>query len=774
MEELSKILNEVPSSLPDSDKVWTLILKTIEENLESIPYFYEKLQILATKEKNFISLSEKYLSDKITKFTNNDLNFDEKITLIKQFIFIFQFLDLSIQEKIINELIILSNKEIETNQNLPNQIITLLDFVEFSSLSSETFIKIYDIMSKSKSYSSIIITGCFLSDIISVVPQSFDEIPNLIQELSEKDDEISQLTSSFLAERCIESNALPPEIYEPLVPLLTSKNLKVCQRAHKTMRQLVKSMILEVDMILPVVLEQFAEYDSTNIKYFFKLLNTIVDSQESFSRTYSDLILHYILKITEKQEANDDFRSDLLDLFCTIAARSGGNAIEQVLPVATAISTDLIKKKKHISVISGYVLAVFKCIPNQIDTCINLFIPQLLEILQSQSDFSLKEKLNTVENLSVVLKENMDKIDLKQVLPVLVDFLISNFALVKDSNVFYLCSPLLELSQVVDDSILNLFFIRLNELLMKETKCNQTNAILSTLSKFMKKSRIDPKLVHDVVEEIILCKLPYMHSFKQPIRNEETQIYHFLRKACKHYTSTVQTEVLPFFKSCVEEARIFVLPSVLDIVKGFNMDENTSKLVFDTVLKKFSQLKRNDEESLCSCMETLNIVLEKNSSSFNAEEAIKHICSFVFSESEEEEDILEESYASAAMVRLCFSIYASPNITLDIDKSLFNDLLSLLPLDPSLEDAMLPIYESLSDIVSKQEYSFAIPTIAKIIVEPLVLKNEERIELGVDGPLYDKMRNAMKIAIKCRKGFDKELTKGWPRSKINKLNAVLK
>ena len=774
MKELQQILSEIPSSLPDSGKVWELIVKTLDEDLESIPYFYEKLQILANKDEKFISLSQKYLEGKIAKITDNSLDSEEKLKLAKEFIFIFQFLDLSTQEKIIAQLIFLSEREIEISKNLPNQVITLLDFVDFSSLSIEIFTKIYDNMTKSKSVSSIIIAACFLSDIFSVVPQSFDEIPSLIQELSDRDDEIQQITSAFLAERCMESNVLPPEIYEPLVPLLTSKNLKVCQRAHKTMRQLVKSMILEVDMILPVALEQFAEYDSTNVKYFFKLINAIVDSQETFSTTYSDLVLHYLLKMTEKQDTTDDFRADLLDLFCTIAARSGGNAIEQVIPVASTIAIDLMKKRKHISVISSYVLAVFKCIPRDIEVCVKAFIPHLVDAIRSQTELSLKEKLNTIENLSVVLKENMDKIDANQVLPVLCDILMSSFSLVHDSNIFYLCSPLLELSQIVHDKVLNAFFIALNELLMKETKCNQTNAILSTMAKFMKKGRIDAKHVSDVVDEILNCKLPYMHKFKQPIRNEDTQIYHFLRKACKHYTKDVQPQVLPFFTACVEESRLFVLPSVLDIVKGFVMDDVTSKTVFDTVLKKFSTLKRNDEESLCSCMETLNIVLEKNPSAFNAEEAIKLICSFIFSESEEEEDILEESYASAAMVRLCFGIYASSSVSIVVDKTLFNDLLSLLPLDPTLEDAMLPIYDSLSDIATKQDYAFALPIIAQIIVEPLVLKNEERIELGVNGPLYDKMRNAMKIAIKCKKGFEKELTKGWPRAKINKLNAVLK
>ena len=183
MEELFQTLNGIPKNIPHPDKVWELLVATLEKDLEIIPYFYEKLQNLSSKESSFISLSKKYLSDKLEKLSNDGLNFDEKLNLSKQFIFIFQFLDFEIQEKLIKIITTLANNEITAIQNLPNQIISLLDFIDYSNLSPQILQKIFENFHQIKTIPSIVIMSCFISDIFSVIPTAYDEIPTLIEEL---------------------------------------------------------------------------------------------------------------------------------------------------------------------------------------------------------------------------------------------------------------------------------------------------------------------------------------------------------------------------------------------------------------------------------------------------------------------------------------------------------------------------------------------------------------------------------------------------------------
>ena len=772
MEEFSHLFeglkNKASAELPPPEKVWPLLVKLIEEKIDVVPFFYEKISNYSQSVSSFITESEKYMSQKMAHFENKETSFEEKLKDAKVFCFIFQYLSTELSVKVIDVIVEMAKQEISETNNIPTKIVSLLDFIEFAAVRPETLSAIYKKATDAKTTEFAFVMAPFVYSIISNVPEAFDEIPVFFENLVQSENEIDKIAGVFIAERVSECQSYPVDIYECVILLLSSKNVKVCQRAHKTIRELVKNGTFETDFILPIVLDQYKEYESSNIRFFFKLVNTIIDSTEELQRQFADIVISIIKGASNSSD--DEYKIGFLDLFCTLAARCN-SSIGPIAKAAAKIATELLEKRKAVDIIGAYVLAVVKCIPKEINNVLNKFIPELVQLIPADESLKLKAKLNAFESIAVVAKEN-GKVP-KEIITTIADFVLKALDTVSGTQVFYALSPTLELATLVDDEVYKQFYEKIFALLMREAGSNEVNAILSTLVAYTKRRIVAPETVLRTVNAIIDAKIPYLASIKyQPVRNDNTMIYNYLRKACKYYNETTQSVVIPFFVEAVKQCRIFILPSVLEIVKGIVMNDEIGKIIFDSIIAKLPEIKRSDEEAICSCMESLSIVLMNAPASFNADQAIQSVCSIIFSE-EEEEDVLDESYGFAAMVRLCFAIFAS-NVSYTLDKALFVDLLDLLPLDASLEDVMLPIYDSLSDIVKKNEFAFSIPVIAHIIVEPLVLTRDERVEYGVDGPLFDKMRAALKFAVKSKRGLDRELSKGWQRAKINKLSAVLK
>lgn len=742
-----------------NEKVWNLLVDIAENDCKHLYLIYDALNKFSSNSQNFTADSFKAVDDRVEKLKSDQISFDEKIKVAKSLCSVIQYIKPQTANDILKEIANLAAIEIKNENKIPEKVVSLVDSIRASDLMNETLTIFFDYVEGTQTIPVIYVFAPLAITILQMVPASYDSTPEIIAKLLEGD-ENSQLAALFLVERISDYN-YTADVFENILPFITSQNSDLCVLANKATRQLINSGTFDIEFIVPEVMGMIDSFTDQNIRLFGKMINKIIEICEEFPKTLADKILESIEQLANNDGTN--FKATYLDIFCTIASRCPP-AIESKLNLAKSSADYLLEKSSHIDILGAYVVAVIKFIPSFVDD-ISTYIPKIINLLDS--NIEIKNRLKAAEYIAVASKER--QFDIQK----LFNFVNSSLKVVSGTKIFYACSPVSELSQILDENQSKDVFSNLRAILLKEEGGNETDAVLSVMSLFFENHKVPQEMVLESLNDIMNGKIAYLTGIS-PVQcpDESTTIFHYISEAIKYYPN-LQSSVLTFFLAAIKASKEYLLPAVLDIVKGLTFDEDTASLLFKTLIERVSQLRRNNEDAICASMEALFIIMQNSPNQFNANQTIEIISSIVFAESEEEEEILDESYAFSAMVRLYFSICAS-NVPAEINHDLFNDYISLLPFDESLEGAMIPIYDALADILAKPEFLFASLNIAKVIAEPILLNQRDRLDIGIEQSLYDKMRFALKSAIKSVKGLERNLTKGWSRSNLNKLSSALK
>ncbi|EAY18484.1 hypothetical protein TVAG_083370 [Trichomonas vaginalis G3] len=767
MKELFDVLeayftNPTGDNLID-EKVWKLLIDIADNDEKHIYLFYDILNKFASISTKFTTESYPCITDKVTALQNQQNSFEEKLKIAKSLCLTFQYIKSDVATEILKQITELASIELNNGAKVPEKVVSLVDLIKADDVMNETLTLYFDYVNTTQTTASIFVFAPLAITILQMVPSSYDATPEIIQKLLNGDDS-SIISALFLVDRISDYN-YTSEVFENILPFLTYNNDDICRLASRATRSLVGSGIFDSNFIIPAAMDMLEEYKPSNVRYFAKLVNKIIEMDEDFPDLLADTFLNSIESFVKHPEGN--FKAAYIDIFCTIASRCPNSATAKS-NLAHEAAKELLNTPDYIDIIGAYVIAVIKCIPQFIEDISKNFLPKLISYLDS--DVSIKLKLKAAESLAVSAKESKLSPDNFEIL---FQFVLNSLKIVSGTKVFYACSPVSEILSILSENQAKQAFNGLRNLVLRESGCNETDAVYSVMSLFFENNKVPSSFVFDSVKDIISGNIGYLSGIS-PVecRDDTTTIFHYISESVKYYPE-LQKDILTFFLASIKICKEYIFPSVLDILKGITFDDETSKLIFNTLIERVSHLKRNSEDCICSSMEAFFILMQNSPNVFDAQLTVDVISSIVFAESEEEEEILDESYAFAAMVRLFFSICSS-SVQFDANHDLFNDYLSLLPFDDSLEGSMIPIYDALSDIIVKQEYSFASLNIARILSDPILLPQKERLEIGIEQSLYDKMRNSLKTAIRSVKGLERNLTKGWSRSNLNRLSSALK
>lgn len=722
-------------NIENINQVWNIITNEVSRDFHVIQFYYNFFDILTKKNDLFLKNSP-FISD-LKKINENNIKFEEKIQILKKVAIIVQYLDQKTLEEYLTYIFALSNDD--NSQVLPKDLISVVELFDFSSLDASFHSTFYNIFKRNKSKydKAVPILAPIAVDLCASIPYLSQEVSQIITN-GLKGNPYTQIHTLFLCERMSNYNYIDPDIYLEILPLLSSDDDDIFFRAHKAVRALLLSGALDYDMIIEQMLG-ILEKKPKNIIKFYKILEKAVDNKDNITGKEVKRLFTTLLNLVN---LSSECIQGFLQVYSSAGAHSCG-AVSEYTPKAIEFMKHLISSERVDSyqIIANCCVTISKCFGKDYNMTLEAdIVPVLLESIEL--NMSIKSKLQISSDIAILANEiKISGINR------LISFIKQSFDSINGTKVFYVCSLISNIASKLASSDARSIFELLANSLVKEKEKDIMNAILDTMNLLIDRFS-DQHIVESLSDIIISGGIGYLHGV-EPVycRDGDVMIFHFLRKVVSVY----QVLQKKYYTKLIEYLNISknpLFPNILDLLKGFKINDINGGEIFTVLLKRFSELQRSDEETICSCLEALFIVLEESPNSFEHEKCLSSLDIKLFTETEnsdEEEEEIEGNYAFASMIRLALCIYSK----LDIPPSteLFENIVNLLPLDLGIEHIMLPLYDSLCDIVVKESFQQFVEQISKILVLPLSLSDDKRRLECIDDQLFEKLKQTVKFLI---------------------------
>lgn len=694
-----------------------------------------------------------------------------EIDSLKQLLNLLPVLPLSISGKVFACFV----KKIEGGCDVPqiNQIIANLDV---EAVSEDALGCISDLFTEQRTPASAMAIAPFIevlaSDDESTIVQTCSAF--ILEKLKGTVEE--QISALFLFEHLAPvyasgEESVPKDVFGLVAPILFVPDETLSFRAHKATRRMIDSGLWNEELHIVAILSQYREYGEEHLGLFYKLIGAFLEEMKTPKMKVLQEIFDFACGAI-KNEKSAVSRAKSLECLSRISS-FGKTLIEDVYEEGLDVAEALLKaeEKKCYTEIANYMLAMTMVYPETTLPRVKASLPVLVRSLADEEAGTKKQRLERAESLASIGQGCMSD----ELLAMIADFTLQALTNVAGGELFYICSVVLALKDVLKPEVAKELFVKLENLARTEVVSTRLNALLHTMKKILKRFDVDAsQFANDIIDGniAILSKLPLFSC-----HDEKTMLFYFISAYIRKFPLK-SGDITGKLIACVPRVVFGMLPVVLEPVEaalhaGIVSFEDAKKL-YNTITELLEGLGVSGDEATCACFDILSKIGKTNPELIDVPKILEIIKNHVTG-GEDDDDDKTETPEFPVIVRFVLEIYTSKTMKADVDPELLKIIIGALPLHPdisAMEEIMMLLVKLLDDL---ERFKPVVVPVMIAISELLMLKKSDLDEYEFSPEALQTLRETLKKMLQADKTLERQITKSFnSRPKLNRFSAMLK
>lgn len=744
------------------ESLWSSIVELINEEPNSFLKIVQYIEIFNDIIPDFREQNPPVIAEWIAKITSDKTD----MKTFEILMYLFPYISLDNTKNLVKAAADFVNIECF------EKYIKFVDFIEVASIPQNIYEETFEILKQSTKPETVL----FFAPLAIAYTEHVNEANNFFINLAMKllENEPNEIVAGcFLLERLSmqlgqEPQVVPSDLFEKLLKLILVDNKIIQYRANKALRRLIECGAFDKPEYSSLLIEEFSKYNVNDYCLFFKLINKYLGDTETVSLETIKPIFEFAVSNITKDIEVDGYLISIFTFFLSIDQCFLKDLLKDCL--LTAHKLILNKKEQFYSDIVEFIYEVI----NSFGESKVLILAKDIESVSNSLDnekLSIKRKTLIAQSLAGISSFSF----VQQIIPKLIDFVLANFKSAKNNLIFNFCTIItILMNQMNKDQIIEIYN-EMKQLSFVEMNFDRLNALIDTINKILKQNKeLDST---DFIQKMIngefsyLCGLPFYVS-----ADDKLIIFHFL----KSYIKRNPTKVEQVIEKLIQITGIIpstMIPSISEpLIKIIELNI-LSDSQYQTLLDYLTELipiidiynDASDEFSVISFLISKILFIKKDLQIQKLTESIESIVIKCSDEGEEEETIPTESLVIA--LQLYTQIIS---ISKTYNKEALNNVIksfSILQRSKSLVGIIASLFEI---EFSKESLEELYLPFLKFYVNVFLMDKKECQEQNITNEQIEKIRLFLKTELHKDQKLEKELTKDFPRNKLNRFKAVYK
>lgn len=768
------------------NQIWSSLCDIAFSKPKTFLNFIPLIETLFAINPQFSKTTPQNLVDSINLIRNSEIELENRIQTSTPLFELFPFLPNEILYSLMDAIFVLFTDYFKIKQNFPSSIIQSIDNIEVASINHSQYTELLKYF-KNHQNENLAAVSLFFAPIsnsfIDNEPDSIQFAIDLFDSCMKSDNQFDIMAGLFLVERLSQKyssnpNYSPSQIFEKVSSHLFDENSMMKYRSHKAMRRLIQSGLFETKEKVAQLVDQYPQYKDDQKNLFFKLMSSFLEELESVNLETVQPIFEFCLS----NISQFDIIGYILSIFTSFAAISPDFIKDLQKAILLNVHQIVLQKKFHFFKDATEALfAISQCFGQEKIAIFEKDIHLIIESIASEDcTLPFNKVVEVYQSISTLPFISSTKGSILK-------FLENSYEKIAGNTIYPFCTTCISLSTELNAEETESLIKKLTEIGLKEDdECNRLYAILETVKKLLKQTKkLDETKYHQLCD--MLCEkitsnqfqsfhsLPFIvsadlksmmfHFISSLIYNNNSEASHNLLQEIIRFSSIVPSSFLTYLLEPIQkaEARLSihecqqVASAIATIVPSFDLYSEENDDVISSLTVLLSILRRFPE-----VVDTDNIL-----------KALNSLIQVKTNDDEEEDDKLFDPLSIVTTYKLIVSLSLNAKeINLDVLSTIVEEM-------PITDDASSnsEIIIALAEMISEnnqQRFEPLYLPILTLFANLAIETDPHKKDLMINSNADDKMKSALREAVRKDSTIERKLTKDFIRAKHNRFKAIVK